>query len=222
MLSDHLHEEKKKHRILRQQRNGVNWRVLLQHNFRTVVGNSFSWHLARHAICHPTIVHTSPQPHDKEQARSETVDTISQRHTTHLFSSWTARFSFRIHMSLVFHTLMDKCEIERNPIPVVAVKALDDTHLKYCIQMYYSLVLITKGSVQTLVRSVGTKAWRLLHSRCAPDTQNPQYALMQKIMMPAKLWCDHAESFESGLRVWELDVGEWKRASGTALTDAIK
>ena len=31
---------------------------------------------------------------------------------------------------------------------------------------------------------------------------------MQKIMMPAKLWCDHAEGFESGLRAWELDVGE--------------
>ena len=46
--------------------------------------------------------------------------------------------------------------------------------------------------------------------------------LMQKIMMPAKLWCDHAEGFESDLRVWELDVGEWERASGTALADAIK
>ena len=29
------------------------------------------------------------------------------------------------------------------------------------------------------------------------------------------------ESFESGLRVWELDVGEWECASGTALADAI-
>ena len=25
--------------------------------------------------------------------------------------------------------------------------------------------------------------------------------------MPAKLWSDHAEGFESGLRAWELDVG---------------
>ena len=35
------------------------------------------------------------------------------------------RFSFRIHMSLVSadsHTLMDKCQIERNPISLVAVK----------------------------------------------------------------------------------------------------
>ena len=27
---------------------------------------------------------------------------------------------------------------------------------------------------------------------------------------------------ESGLRSWELDVGEWVRASGTALADAVK
>ena len=26
----------------------------------------------------------------------------------------------------------------------------------------------------------------------------------------------------SGLRSWELDVGEWERASGTALADAVK
>ena len=45
---------------------------------------------------------------------------------------------------------------------------------------------------------------------------------MQKIMMPAKLWCDHAEGFESGLRAWELDVGERERASGTALADAVR
>ena len=40
---------------------------------------------------------------------------------------------------------------------------------------------------------------------------------MQKIMMPAKLWCDHAEGFESGFRVWELDVGEW----GMRLWDCV-
>ena len=45
---------------------------------------------------------------------------------------------------------------------------------------------------------------------------------MQKIMMPAKLWCDHAEGFEAGLRIWELDVGEWQRASGTARADAVQ
>ena len=45
---------------------------------------------------------------------------------------------------------------------------------------------------------------------------------MQKIMMPAKLWCEHAEGFESGLEAWELVVGEWERASGTVLADAVK
>ena len=89
--------------------------------------------------------------------------------------------------------------------------------------MYYSLALITKGSVRALVRSVeessGAEAWRLIHCRCASDAQNRQYELMQKIRMLAKLWCDHAEGFQSGLRAWELDVGEWERASGTALAD---
>ena len=93
------------------------------------------------------------------------------------------------------------------------------------MQLYFSLALITKGSVRTLVRSVedsnGAEAWRLIRNRYAPDTQNRQYALMQKIMMLAKRWCDHAEGFESGLRTWELDVGESKRASGTALADAV-
>ena len=91
--------------------------------------------------------------------------------------------------------------------------------------MYYSLALITKCSVRTLVRSVeesnGAEAWRLIHNRHAPDTQNRQYALMQKIMMPVKPWCDHAAGFESGLRAWELDVGDWERASGTALADEV-
>ena len=45
---------------------------------------------------------------------------------------------------------------------------------------------------------------------------------MQQIMMPTKLWCAHAEGFESCLRAWELDVGVWERASGTALADAVK
>ena len=136
------------------------------------------------------------------------------------------RFSFRIHMSLVSsvsHELMDRFEIERNPISLAAVRALDEAHLKCCTQMYYALALITKGSVRTLIRSVeetnGAEEWRPIHSRYAPDTQNRQDALMQKIMMPAKLWCDHTEGFESGLRSWELDVGEWERASGTVLAD---
>ena len=58
------------------------------------------------------------------------------------------RFSFRIHMSLVSTVskqLMDRCEVERNPISLAAVQALGDAHLKCCIQMGYSLALITKG-----------------------------------------------------------------------------
>ena len=116
------------------------------------------------------------------------------------------RFSFRIHTSLVSavsQALMDKCEVERNPISLAAVQALGDALLKCCIQMYYSLALITKGSVRTLVRSVEES------NGAEAETSNQQYALTQKIMMPAKLWCDHAEGFESGLRSWELDVGEW-------------
>ena len=129
-------------------------------------------------------------------------------------------------VSSVSHEMMSRCEIERNPISLAAVRALGDAHLKCCMQMYYALALTTKGSVRALIRSVeetnGAEAWRLIHSRFAPDTQNRQYALMQKIMMPAKPWCDHTEGFESGLRSWEQDVGEWDRASGTALADAVK
>ena len=139
------------------------------------------------------------------------------------------RFSIRIHMSLVSsvsHKMMNRCEIERNPIFMAAERALGDAHLKCCMQMFYALALTTKGSVRTLIISVeetnGAEACRLIHSRHAPDTQNREDALMQKIMMPAKPWCDHAEGFESGLRAWELDVGEWERASGTALADAVK
>ena len=45
---------------------------------------------------------------------------------------------------------------------------------------------------------------------------------MQKIIMLAKPCCDHVEGFESGLKAQEVDVGEWERASGTALADAFK
>ena len=81
------------------------------------------------------------------------------------------RSSFQMHMSLVStvsQQSMDRGEIERNPISLAAVQALGDAHLKCCIQMYYSLALITKGSVRTLVRSVEESKW----SRgMASDTQ---------------------------------------------------
>ena len=90
------------------------------------------------------------------------------------------RSSFRIHMSLaspVSHTLMDRCEVERNPISLTAVRALGEAHLKCCMQMYYALALMTRGSVRTLIGSVeesnGAEAWRLIHSRiCARHAES--------------------------------------------------
>ena len=77
-----------------------------------------------------------------------------------------------------------------NPISLAAARALGEAHLKCCMQMYYALSLITRGRVRTLVRSVeetnGAEVWRLIHSRYAPDTQNRQFAMMQRIMMHAK------------------------------------
>ena len=90
------------------------------------------------------------------------------------------RFSFRIHMSFVStvsQPLMDQCEVERNPISLASVKALGNAHLKCCIQMYYSLATITKGSVRILVRSVeesnGAEAWRLIpRQKCARHAES--------------------------------------------------
>ena len=80
------------------------------------------------------------------------------------------RFSIRIHkshVSSVSHAMMNRFEIERNPMFLAAVRALGDAHVKCCMQMYYALALLTKGSVRTLIRSVegtnGAEAWRLLH-----------------------------------------------------------
>ena len=51
-------------------------------NFRTAVGKLIFMALWRQ-ICNSPF-HTIPQSHNREQARSETVDTISQRHAQHL------------------------------------------------------------------------------------------------------------------------------------------
>ena len=81
-------------------------------------------------------------------------------------------------VSSVSHELMDRCEVERNRISLADVGTLGEAHLKCCMQMYCALALITKGSVRTLYRSVeetnGAEAWRLIHSRYAPDTRNRQ------------------------------------------------
>ena len=65
------------------------------------------------------------------------------------------RSSFRIHMSLVSsvaHEMMNRCEIERNPISLTAVRVLGEAHLKCCMKMYYALALITRGSVRALIQ----------------------------------------------------------------------
>ena len=41
-------------------------------------------------------------------------------------------------------------------------------------------------------------------------------------MMLAKLWCDHAEGFEAGLRALEVDVREWDVRQELLLADAVK
>ena len=91
--------------------------------------------------------------------------------------------------------------------------------------MYYALALCTTGSVRTLVRTVeegnGAEAYRLIFRRYAPDTQNRQCALMQRIMGPTS-WEKHDEGLEAGLRAWELDISEWEKASGRQLIDAVK
>ena len=82
-------------------------------------------------------------------------------------------------VSAVSQPLMTRCEVSGKSSEsdlLAAVKALGDAHLKCCIHMYYSLALITKGSVRTLVRSVeesnGAEAWRLIHNRPAPDSES--------------------------------------------------
>ena len=79
-------------------------------------------------------------------------------------STWASSVQFRIC-----------CKTDVKPILLRAVHILGDDHTKCCTQIYYSLALITKGSVRTLVRSVeesnGAEARRLIHSRYAPETQ---------------------------------------------------
>ena len=57
-------------------------------------------------------------------------------------------------VSTVSQPLMEKSEVEWNPISLAAVQLVGDAHVKCCIQTYYSFVLTAKNSVRTLVRSV--------------------------------------------------------------------
>ena len=52
----------------------------------------------------------------------------------------------------------------------MAVKALGDAHLKCCIQMCCSLLLTTKGSVRTLVRSVEADSLKKGKGRAKANT----------------------------------------------------
>ena len=108
-------------------------------------------------------------------------------------------------VSTVSHTLMDKCEAERNPTTLAGVKALEEAHLKCCLLNVLFVGFGSRREVSELLSDLlndrGAEARRLIHSRYAPDTQNLQYALMQKDHeMLSKLCCDLAEGFESGLR----------------------
>ena len=67
--------------------NSTGWSRLLELSHSRLKTHLHGKLETRHTLCHPTNNHTNPQPHDREQARGETVDTISQRHATHLSSS---------------------------------------------------------------------------------------------------------------------------------------
>ena len=64
--------------------NSSYWSRLLSHSGRTTQLHGAME--TRHAILHSTTIHTSPRSHNREQARSETIDTISHRHSQHLSS----------------------------------------------------------------------------------------------------------------------------------------
>ena len=112
----------------------------------------------------------------------------------------TPRPSLVSHVSSVLQTLMDKCGAERIPISFGSSKS----GRRRNFDMLHTDALITKGCVRTLVRSFeesnGTEAWRLVWRRYPRDTQNREYALMQK------------EGFASCLRAREPDFGHWERA----------
>ena len=86
--------------------------------------------------------------------------------------------------------------------------------------LHADVKLVSFDHDRALIRSVeesnGAAAWRLTDSRYAPDTQNRRYTLMQKIMMPEKPWCDHAEGFESG-----VEPGSWMWENGNVLQELL-
>ena len=123
-------------------------------------------------------------------------------------------FSFRIYMNLVndvSNTLMDKCEAERNPITLAGKQHSVKHILKRMDVLLVGFDHERKCPNPCRIRErIQRKSKRLIHSKYAPHTQ---IIVMQKIMMLVKPWCDHAESFQSSIRAWTLDVGEWERTS---------
>ena len=81
-------------------------------------------------------------------------------------------------VSPVSQQLLDRCEIEKNPISLQAAQALEDEYPNCSTQIYYSLALITKGSAKTLVHSVeathGAEA-------CAPVTPTIPHATLEPL-----------------------------------------
>ena len=73
----------------------------------------------RHASRHPTAIHTRLQSHNREQARSETVDAISQRHATRLSSFQTGCWNSLVEVTQI--------EPKRYGIPLQCV-GRDDVH----------------------------------------------------------------------------------------------
>ena len=90
---------------------------------------------------------------------------------------------------------MDPCDAERNPISLAAVRAPGDG---------FHNVLLTD------VFLIGFGHERMCANPCP---------LAQEIQWSIVLFVDGTrQGFESGSRAWELNVGEWERASGPPLS----
>ena len=75
-------------------------------------------------------------------SRRRSMETMQSAKTFDSASEYTCGL-----VSSVSHELMDRCEIERHPISLAAVRVLGEAHLKCCMQMCYALALIAEGSV---------------------------------------------------------------------------
>ena len=79
------------------------------------------------------------------------------------------RFCFRTHMSLVSsvsHEMMNRCEIERNPISLAAVRARRCT-LEVLHADVFCIGFDNERQCTNPKETNGAEAWRLIHSRYA-------------------------------------------------------